>query len=128
MYLYLSTVVILAATAFAQLNQLAKQAGLLYFGTAVDRLGHDNQRYMAIALDVNEFGQVTPANGQMWDVTEPTPGKFDFTSGDAIVNPARQAGQIIRCHTLVYYIQLPPWGEFFFFLPSPGIPYTPSNC
>ncbi|OLN93055.1 Endo-1,4-beta-xylanase 1-like protein 5 [Colletotrichum chlorophyti] len=93
----------------AQLNQLAVTAGLKYFGTAVDNPGLSNQAYMNIATNKNEFGQVTPANGQKWDSTERSQGQFSYTNGDAVTNRARQAGQILRCHALVWHSQLPTW-------------------
>lgn len=43
---------------------LAKQSGLLYFGTAVDNPAFSNAQYLSIAYDAKEFNQVTPANGQ----------------------------------------------------------------
>jgi len=51
--------------ASAQLNDLIRKAGKLYFGTALDNvnIGLD-QRYMKILNDTREFGQLTPANGQ----------------------------------------------------------------
>lgn len=69
-----STVIlsVLAATADAQLNKLAKRAGLMYFGAATDRPGFRERegyedkyaQYDAILDDTNEFGQTTPTNGQ----------------------------------------------------------------
>ncbi|PKS07715.1 hypothetical protein jhhlp_006323 [Lomentospora prolificans] len=107
------TVILAAASPVsAQLNELAKAAGLLYFGTAVDNPGLNNQRYMSIARDIKEFGQVTPANGQKWDSTERSQGQFSYGNGDAVTSVARQAGQLLRCHTLVWHSQLPSWGEW----------------
>lgn len=106
----LTTILAAVSTASAQLNQLAKAAGLLYFGTAVDNPGLNNQQYMSIARDTKEFGQVTPANGQKWDSTERSQGQFSYGNGDAVTSIARQAGQILRCHTLVWHSQLPSWG------------------
>jgi endo-1,4-beta-xylanase len=111
MYLHRLAVAMLATTGMAQLNQLAKMAGLLYFGTAVDNPGLSNARYLAIARNPDEFGQITPANGQKWEKTEPSAGRFDFSAGDAVVDVARQAGQLVRCHALVWHSQLPPWGS-----------------
>ncbi len=47
----------------AQLNKLAKEAGLLYFGTATDNDELSNKTYFKILTDTQEFGQFTPANG-----------------------------------------------------------------
>ncbi|KAK5657942.1 hypothetical protein OQA88_2494 [Cercophora sp. LCS_1] len=101
----------LAATQLAecQLNKLAKAAGLKYFGTAIDNPSLNNQQYMRIARDTDEFGSITPANGQKWSNTESSQGRFNYGSGDAIANIAKQTGQLLRCHTLVWYNQLPGW-------------------
>lgn len=49
----------------AQLNQLAKAAGKLYFGTAIhgeDLNDASQQKYLG---DSNDFGQATPGNESM---------------------------------------------------------------
>lgn len=93
------------------LNDLAKSAGLLYFGTAIDNPSLNNSRYLEIAYDNNEFGQVTPANGQkvsqkrmreafiinantsmQWMYIEPERNVFNFTMGDQIIKPAIRHG------------------------------------
>ncbi len=99
-----------AIPAGAQLDKWAKAAGLKYFGTAVDNPSLGNGAYMKIVRDTAEFGQVTPANSQKWSNTEPGQGQFSFGGGDAIANVVRQSGQLLRCHTLVWYNQLPGWG------------------
>lgn len=91
------------------LNVGAKKSGLLYFGTAIDSPGLANSTYMAIANDLKEFGQVTPANGQKWMFTEPARGVFNWTDGDAIIAPALKRGAKTRCHNLVWHSQLPEW-------------------
>ncbi|KAK3380913.1 glycoside hydrolase superfamily [Podospora didyma] len=98
-----------AAPASCQLDKWAKAAGLKYFGTAVDNPSLNNAAYMKIARDKDEFGQITPANGQKWSNTESGQGRFSYGSGDAIANVAKQTGQLLRCHTLVWYNQLPSW-------------------
>ncbi|CAJ2506734.1 Uu.00g079200.m01.CDS01 [Anthostomella pinea] len=95
--------------ASAQLNQLAKAAGKLYFGSATDNGELTDAAYVAILEDANMFGQITPGNGQKWEYTEPSQGQFDYTSGDQIVDFAESNGQIVRCHTLAWYSQLPSW-------------------
>lgn len=100
------------ATVLAQLNSLAVAAGLKYFGTAVDeRHTTDDASYIAIVNNVQEFGQVVPENGQKWQNTEPSQNSFSYTQGDIVPNVAKKNGQILRCHTLVWYSQLPNWGE-----------------
>ncbi|KAK4187688.1 endo-1,4-beta-xylanase D [Podospora australis] len=102
---YLAVVV----PASCQLDKLAKAAGLQYFGTAIDNPSLNNQNYMRVARDISEFGSITPANGQKWSNTQPSQGRFSYTSGDSIANIAKQSGQQLRCHTLVWYNQLPGW-------------------
>jgi endo-1,4-beta-xylanase len=91
------------------LDVLAKRAGLLYFGTAVDNVVLDNKQYISIARNASEFGQVTPANGQKWMYIEPERNVFNFTLADQIIKPATKAGQIKRCHNFVWHNQLPDW-------------------
>ncbi|KAH7011366.1 glycoside hydrolase superfamily [Ilyonectria destructans] len=93
----------------AQLHSLALDAGLLYFGTTVDNGYISDEPYMAIVNDVEEFGQLVPENGQKWDATEPTQNTFSYTKADVIPDLAATNGQILRCHALTWYSQLPSW-------------------
>ncbi|KAI0103842.1 family 10 glycosyl hydrolase [Nemania sp. FL0031] len=93
----------------AQLNKLAKAAGKLYFGSATDNGELSDSPYLAILSNMDEFGQITPGNGQKWQYTEPSQGTFSYTSGDQIASLAATNGQLLRCHTLVWYSQLPSW-------------------
>ncbi|KAH8673717.1 family 10 glycosyl hydrolase [Xylariales sp. PMI_506] len=95
--------------ASAVLNELAQAAGKVYFGTATDNPELTDAAYVAILDDTTEFGQITPGNGQKWEYIEPTEGVFNYTLGDQIVDLAEANGQILRCHTLVWYSQLPSW-------------------
>ncbi|KAK3934523.1 glycoside hydrolase superfamily [Diplogelasinospora grovesii] len=56
---------------------------------------------MAIVNNKNEMGQVVPENGQKWDSTEPSRGSFSYSQGDIV--------PLLRCHTLIWYSQLPSW-------------------
>jgi endo-1,4-beta-xylanase len=94
------------------LHVLAKRAGLQYFGTAIDNVVLNNTKYVSIAHNASEFGQVTPSNGQKWMFTEPQRGVFNWTAGDEIIKPGREVGQIARCHAFVWHTQLPEWVEF----------------
>ena len=100
-----------APGANANLNQLMKAAGKLYFGSATDNGELSDSAYTAILSNVNEFGQVTPGNTQKWQYTEPSQGQFSFTQGDVVTSFAEKNGQILRCHNLVWHQQLPSWGE-----------------
>ncbi|ORY54955.1 glycoside hydrolase superfamily [Pseudomassariella vexata] len=95
--------------ASAQLNDLAKAAGLKYLGSALDNSELTDTAYTAILSDVSEVGQITPGNTQKWQYIEPSQGTFDFTKGDVIVDFAETNSQVMRCHTLVWYSQLPSW-------------------
>jgi GH35 family endo-1,4-beta-xylanase len=102
----------------ANLHELAVAAGKKYFGSATDNSELTDTAYMAILNDTTEFGQITPGNGQKWQYTEPTQGTFDYTDGDEIADLASANGQLLRCHNLVWYSQLPSWGT----LTSPFFP------
>ncbi|CAN8096389.1 unnamed protein product [Discula destructiva] len=98
-----------ASATNAQLNKLAVAAGLKYFGSATDNGELTNTSYVAILEDADEFGQVTPGNTQKWYYTEPEQDTFDYTKGDVVVDFAQNNSQILRCHNLVWYSQLPSW-------------------
>ncbi|KAH3909220.1 beta-xylanase [Parastagonospora nodorum] len=91
------------------LGDLAKNAGLEYFGTAIDNVVLNNTQYTNIAFNRSEFNQVTPSNGQKWMHIEPARNVFNYTLGDQVMVPAKSAGQIRRCHTFVWHSQLPDW-------------------
>jgi len=91
------------------LGDLAKKAGLKYFGTAIDNVVLDNDEYTSIAFNRSEFNQVTPSNGQKWIHTEPQRNVFNWTLGDEIVDPSKDAHQMRRCHTFLWHQQLPDW-------------------
>ncbi|KAK1777255.1 glycoside hydrolase superfamily [Copromyces sp. CBS 386.78] len=104
------SVVFAAAGVTAQLNDLAVAAGLKYFGTCGSE-GNINSdtTYRNILNNKSEFGQLVPENGQKWDATEPSRGQFSYSSGDIVAGVAKTNGQLLRCHTLVWYSQLPSW-------------------
>jgi endo-1,4-beta-xylanase len=91
------------------LNTVAKAYGKLYFGSATDNGELTDIEYTAILSDSNEFGQITPGNSMKWDTIEPSRGRFNYESGDVIADLAEKNGQLLRCHTLVWYNQLPSW-------------------
>jgi len=91
------------------LNTAAKAFGKLYFGSATDNGELTDAEYTALLSDTNEFGQITPGNAMKWDTIEPSRGTFNYANGDTIVDLAEKNGQLLRCHTLVWYNQLPSW-------------------
>jgi endo-1,4-beta-xylanase len=103
----------------ANLHQLAKAAGKLYFGSATDNGELSDTAYKAILSNANEFGQITPGNTQKWQYTETSNGTYTYTQGDVITDFAKANGQILRCHTLVWYNQLPSWRK-------PSSPHLPN--
>ncbi|KAK3357940.1 glycoside hydrolase superfamily [Lasiosphaeria hispida] len=101
------------------LDSLAKEAGLLYFGSATDSPGQRERagldaayaQYDEIMWKSGEFGQTTPTNGQKWLFTEPTQGDFNFTEGEIVASKAQKSGMYLRCHALAWHSQLAPWVE-----------------
>jgi endo-1,4-beta-xylanase len=80
-------------------------AGREYIGTSLT-VRNDNQESNIIR---SEFGSITPENAQKWDATEPNRNQFNFGAADQHMNWAQQNGKHVRCHTLVWYSQLPGW-------------------
>lgn len=103
-------IIALQPTVFGQLNTLAKAVGLKYFGSATDNGELTDTQYTAILSDTANFGQITPGNTQKWDSIEPSQNTFSYTKGDVVTSFAENNGQILRCHNLVWYNQLPSWG------------------
>ncbi|KAK1989144.1 family 10 glycosyl hydrolase [Colletotrichum cereale] len=93
----------------ANLHELAVAAGKKYFGCATDNGELPDAAYVQLLKDNKMFGQITPGNGQKWQFTEPSQGSFSYAGGDEITKFAKDNGQLIRCHTLVWYSQLPEW-------------------
>jgi len=89
------------------LRALASKIGLR-IGTAVDmaKLNVD-PTYTGIVAD--QFSTVTPENVMKWDTTEPSPGQYDYSQGDALVKFAEAHGQVVRGHTLLWHNQIPSW-------------------
>jgi endo-1,4-beta-xylanase len=89
------------------LRALASTVGLR-IGAAVDmaKLNVD-AAYTGIVAD--QFSTVTPENVMKWDTTEPSPGHYDYSQGDALVKFAEAQGQLVRGHTLLWHNQIPSW-------------------
>jgi endo-1,4-beta-xylanase len=74
-----------AGAATAQLDVLAKRAGLEYFGSALGEgsINSDTQ-YRNILANNQEFGQVVPENGMKWESVQRTQGTFNYQQGDIV--------------------------------------------
>jgi endo-1,4-beta-xylanase len=89
------------------LKQLAKARGM-EIGTAVrsqDTAGNRAYRQQI----VQQFSSITPENEMKWERVEPERGNYDFGDADDLVAAAREAGQKVRGHTLVWHFQVPGW-------------------
>jgi endo-1,4-beta-xylanase len=91
----------------ATLRQLAAHTKLR-IGTAVDMDALANDAtYRQMVGD--EFSTVTPENVMKWGPLEPVRGQINFGPADELVRFAREHGQKVRGHTLVWHNQLPSW-------------------
>ncbi|KAK7455824.1 hypothetical protein VKT23_010858 [Stygiomarasmius scandens] len=91
------------------LNTAIVRAGKKYIGDMSDFPELNDDQYLEVVRTPGLFGQMTPGNSMKWDATEPTRGEFNFNNGDAIVEIASSAGQLMRGHTCVWHNQLPSW-------------------
>ncbi|KAK5733371.1 hypothetical protein LTR17_009743 [Elasticomyces elasticus] len=91
------------------LNSAIVAAGKLYFGTATETFTLKDAEYATQVSNTADFGQLSPANSMKWQSVQPTQDTFTFAGGDAIADLAEANGQLLRCHTLVWYNQLPTW-------------------
>jgi endo-1,4-beta-xylanase len=71
----------------------------------------NNKPYATIAAD--EFSSVTPESAMKFDRIQYEENKFDFSSGDAIVNFALLHKQRVHGHTLIWQHALPYWVNNF---------------
>jgi endo-1,4-beta-xylanase len=101
------------------LHSLMVAAGKLYFGTAIETNNFNDQAYMAIANDRNEFGLYVPENSQKWEAIQPAVNTFSFAAPDSVEALAKKNGQMFRCHTLTWHSQLPTFGMFVVLITYP---------
>jgi endo-1,4-beta-xylanase len=88
------------------LNAAIVARGRSYIGTSLTIRSDNTEQNL---IKSAEFGSVTPENSMKWDATEPNRGQFSWSGADAIANFATQNNKQMRCHTLVWYSQLPGW-------------------
>jgi endo-1,4-beta-xylanase len=92
------------------LHALMVKAGKMYFGTAFDVSNFNDTQYMDILA--HDFGMVTADNSATWAGTEAARGDFDYTNVDQVFAKAKENGQKMRCHALVWHKALPTWGTW----------------
>jgi len=97
-----------SAQAATTLGASAAQSGR-YFGTAIAAPKLGDSTYTGILR--TEFNAVTAENEMKWDATEPSPGSFNYTSGDRILNQGVAQGAKIRGHALLWHQQQPSWAR-----------------
>jgi endo-1,4-beta-xylanase len=97
-----------AAAAHGDRPTLRSASRNLLVGTAVGLPQLDTDSTYSHIL-AKQFDSVTPENAMKWDTTEPEQGVFNFAPADRIVAFAREHGQRVRGHTLVWHNQLPSW-------------------
>jgi endo-1,4-beta-xylanase len=88
------------------LNAAMIARGRSYIGTSLTIRSDNTEQNL---IKSAEFGSITPENAMKWDATEPNRGQFSWGNADAIANFATQNKKQMRCHTLVWYSQLPSW-------------------
>jgi len=84
----------------------AAQIGLR-IGVAVNPFDLDTPAYREVVRQ--QFSSVTPENEMKWEVVEPRQGVEDWSAADRLVRFARQNGQLVRGHVLLWHNQLPAW-------------------
>ncbi|KAI9147452.1 Endo-1,4-beta-xylanase A [Paramyrothecium foliicola] len=81
----------------------------LLFGSPAEVTTASDGSETNIINNKNEIGSITPENAMKWDAIQPSRGQFNWGSADQHANYATQRGYQLRCHTLVWYSQLPQW-------------------
>lgn len=91
------------------LRLLAERQGFL-IGAAVDLAAlYDPLEPEYAQLLAREFNLVVAENAMKWASLSNERGQYSFAAADALVGFARQHGQRVRGHTLIWHEQLPAW-------------------
>ncbi|KAH7132188.1 xylanase 2 [Dendryphion nanum] len=90
----------------SSLNAAIVSKGRSYIGTSLTVRNDNTEQNLIKGAD---FGSITPENSMKWDATEPNRGQFSWGGADQVANFATQNKKQLRCHTLVWYSQLPSW-------------------
>ncbi|MDT8759815.1 endo-1,4-beta-xylanase [Sphingomonas psychrotolerans] len=91
------------------LNARARRSGRRY-GCAI-KSGQIAKDPAFTAAVLREAGTIVQEYELKRHVTQPAPGRYDFSGNDKLVDFAEQHGLAVRGHTLVWYAMNPPWLE-----------------
>ncbi len=89
------------------LRSLAQKQGI-GIGTAVDTAPFKNDPNYREVL-AREFNVLIPENAWKFEVVHPTPGEYDFTQIDALIEFAKEHKMQVRGHPLVWHYSVPKW-------------------
>ena len=95
-----------AQAAGSTLQAAAAETGR-YFGTAMAAHYLNNSGTTNIVN--REFNMITAENEMKMDAMQPNRGQFNWSSGNRIVDWARQNGKQVRGHALAWHSQQPGW-------------------
>ena len=98
------------------LHQLAREAGLPYFGAVTERFTNDendenDQRDFVEDINIvkSQFNLIVPGNAMKWDSVHKSFNKFDFSLADETTDFAESNHMAARGHVLVWHKQNPQW-------------------
>ena len=78
-------------------------------GCAIDYPELNSKDERLHSLIRREFSALVPANCMKADHTEPREGEFHFEDGDRLIALAKENGQVVTGHCLVWHSQCPSW-------------------
>lgn len=98
-----------SAKSTESLRDLAARRGLFY-GCAMKsgQITEDPDFTAAVVADCNA---IVPEYELKRIITEPSPGRFDFSGADRLSHFAQAHGMLMRGHTLVWHLANPAWLE-----------------
>ena len=89
------------------LQQRAAVKGILYGAATSPKILSTNPTFAASFA--RECGVLVPENELKWKTLRTSPDRFDFSSGDQLLEFAQQHSMKFRGHTLVWHENLPAW-------------------
>ncbi len=96
-----------ACTAAAGLAQLGCGKGILFGTAAASNVLAEDPAYAALVK--RECALLVPEWEMKWAQVQKSPGVFTFDHCDRLARFAREAGMVMRGHTLVWYQNMPDW-------------------